>query len=86
MAKLAQIGNSQGVRIPKPIIEQAKLENTEIEFVVVKDGLLLKPIRTKARKSWKQSILDAHEKNVTSIDDGVLTELLDDSDLDVWEW
>ncbi len=41
MAELIQIGNSKGVRIPKALVEQAGLENSELELKVVKNGLLI---------------------------------------------
>ena len=34
MASLIKIGNSQGVRIPKLLIEQAQLENRELSLEV----------------------------------------------------
>ena len=34
MTTITKIGNSRGVRIPKAIIKQANLENTEIEFKI----------------------------------------------------
>ena len=43
MAKIIQIGNSQGIRIPKPIIELANLGDKELEFVVMEGGLLITP-------------------------------------------
>tara|TARA_B110000879_G_C10758868_1_gene350782 strand:- start:262 stop:474 length:213 start_codon:yes stop_codon:yes gene_type:complete len=52
MAKIIKIGNSQGVRIPKPIIALANLENIELDFVVLDSGLLITPDR-KARIGWK---------------------------------
>ncbi len=86
MAKLAQIGSSKGVRIPKSLIEQAKLENVEIEFEIVKDGLLLKPVKTTLRQGWEQSILDAYDDSSSDKDEGLLSELLDNYDFEVWEW
>ena len=83
MTMLTKIGNSQGVRIPKPIIKQANLENIEIEFEVVKDGLLLKPIKKTVRENWEDNIKDILAKNK---DYGVLDDFLNDSDLDDWEW
>ena len=41
MAKIIKIGNSQGIRIPKPIVELANLENVELDFVVLDSGFLL---------------------------------------------
>ena len=86
MAILTKIGNSQGIRIPKPIIKQANLENTEIEFEVVKDGLLLKPIKKSVRKNWEYSIKKTLSKNKDNKDEAVLNDFLNDDDLDEWEW
>jgi antitoxin MazE len=52
MAKIIKIGNSQGIRIPKPIVELANLENIELDFVVLDSGLLITPDK-KARIGWK---------------------------------
>lgn len=41
--KLVKIGNSQGVRIPKTLVDQAGLTG-EIEFTVLPDGLLISPV------------------------------------------
>jgi len=91
MTMLTKIGNSQGVRIPKPIIKQANLENIEIEFEVVKDGLLLKPVKKIVRENWEDNIKDILSKNKDGVpsykkDDGVLDDFLNDNDLDDWEW
>ena len=51
MAKIIQIGNSQGIRIPKPIIELAKLGDKELEFVVMDSGLMITPEK-KVRVGW----------------------------------
>jgi len=51
MAKIIQIGNSQGIRIPKPIIALANLEDKELEFVVMDSGLLISPEK-KVRVGW----------------------------------
>ena len=57
MAKIIQIGNSQGIRIPKPIIALADLEDKDLDFVVMDSGLLITP-QKKARVGWE--IDDAH--------------------------
>ena len=86
MTMLTKIGNSQGVRIPKPIIKQANLENTEIEFVIVKDGLLLKPVKKVIRQNWEDNIKKTLSKNKNIKDEALLNDLLNDNDLDDWEW
>ena len=51
MAKIIKIGNSQGIRIPKPIISLAKLEDQELEFVLLDSGLLITH-KKKVRIGW----------------------------------
>jgi len=58
MTKLIKIGNSQGVRIPKPLIKQAQLANKQLEFKLVKNGLLISPINT-PRQGWENSVKEA---------------------------
>ena len=55
MAHLVKIGNSQGIRIPKPLIQQAHLEGKELDIQVVNQGLLVTPSR-KPREGWKKAI------------------------------
>ncbi|HSX02960.1 MAG TPA: AbrB/MazE/SpoVT family DNA-binding domain-containing protein [Candidatus Saccharimonadia bacterium] len=51
-AKLIQIGNSRGVRLPKELIEQAGLGD-EIELVV-RDGEILIANRRRPRQGWAE--------------------------------
>ena len=55
MAHLIKIGNSQGIRIPKPFIEQAHLEGKELELQVVDGGLFIAPM-LKPREGWAELI------------------------------
>ncbi len=55
MAHLVKIGNSQGIRIPKPLIQQARLEGKELDIVVVNQGILVTPSK-KPRENWEKSI------------------------------
>ena len=57
MAKIIQIGNSQGIRIPKPLIALANLEGKELEYVVMDSGLLITPDK-KVRVGWEIDIDD----------------------------
>ena len=61
MAKIIQIGNSQGIRIPKPIIELANLGDKELEFVVMDSGLLITPEK-KVRVGWESNNTDLNVK------------------------
>ncbi len=55
MAHLVKIGNSQGIRIPKPLIEQAHLEGKELDLKLVNNGILVTPSK-KPRDGWKKAI------------------------------
>ena len=86
MTKLTRIGNSQGIRIPKPLIAQANLENNKLDLEVVEEGLLIKPILNTRRKNWKSNIESILSKNKDKKDEAVITELLDDNDLEDFKW
>ena len=57
MAKIIQIGNSQGIRIPKPIIALSELEDKDLEFVVMDSGLLI-TAQKKVRVGWENDSTD----------------------------
>jgi antitoxin MazE len=84
--QLIAIGNSQGIRIPKPLIQQAKLENTELEFIVVEKGLLIRPIHKISREGWAKNIKNVIYQYENQNDKANIDELLDDSDLEDWSW
>ncbi|MBW1940957.1 MAG: AbrB/MazE/SpoVT family DNA-binding domain-containing protein [Deltaproteobacteria bacterium] len=84
MTTLIRIGNSQGIRIPKAIIEQAQLSDKELEFKIVDDGLLIQPVK-KPREGWKEQFEKAlSSKKEDEIDkDWLDAPLVEDED---WEW
>jgi len=84
MATLIRIGNSHGVRIPKAIIEQARLQHGELQFKVLDDGLLIQPVR-KPRQGWKEQFDQALRcQEASSTDqDWLDAPLTTDED---WEW
>jgi antitoxin MazE len=51
--KLVRIGNSRGVRIPKPLLEQVGLEE-EVELQVVQAGILIRGIDV-PRAGWAEA-------------------------------
>jgi len=86
MTMLTKIGNSQGIRIPKPLIQQAHLENTHLELEVLENGLLIKPINNIQRENWKTNIEQVLARHKDIKDEGLLEELLNDNDLEEYEW
>jgi len=83
---LTKIGNSQGIRIPKPLIEQAHLENAKLELEVLENGLLIRPINNISRNTWKENIEKVILRNKDSQDEAVLEDFLNDNDLEDWKW
>jgi antitoxin MazE len=85
MPHLIQTGNSRGIRIPKALIQQAGLEEAELEFSLVDEGLLIKPVRYRVRQNWEKEIREAVQKYGS---DEVDSEWLDAplTDDDEWEW
>lgn len=61
MTHIVRIGNSRGIRIPKPLIDQAELEGKELKLQLVNDGLLITPEK-KARDGWREAI----ERSITT--------------------
>lgn len=49
-AQIIQIGNSQGIRIPKMMLEETRLSG-EVELEVHADGLLIRSVQ-KPRGNW----------------------------------
>ncbi|MBI4534600.1 MAG: AbrB/MazE/SpoVT family DNA-binding domain-containing protein [Candidatus Melainabacteria bacterium] len=51
--EIIKIGNSQGIRIPKPLIEQCGF-GTAVELTVRKNCLVVSPLTT-ARRGWERA-------------------------------
>jgi len=84
MTTLIRIGNSQGIRIPKAVIAQARLEDKQLEFKIIDDGLLIQPVK-KNREGWKEQIDKAIKTQESSEADQewLAAPLVDEKD---WEW
>ena len=80
--KIIRIGNSQGVRIPKPLIEESGITE-EIEMILRDDEIVLRSAET-IRKDWEASF----EKMTEQGDDVLLDqeEIEKPSDWDEAEW
>lgn len=80
-ASLIKIGNSQGVRIPKPIIEQCGFAN-EVEFEVRNHELVIKSLK-RPRQAWES----AFKAMAANGDDALLDSQVNTQwDEEEWEW
>jgi antitoxin MazE len=80
--ELIRIGNSRGIRIPKPIIEQCGLGET-VELRVDKDCLIISPER-RSRQGWE----DAFRTSGDIAQDEIMLEIAEPNEFDhkAWRW
>jgi len=80
-ALIIKIGNSQGVRIPKPILEQCGF-NKEVELEVINQKLIVKAAKS-PRKNWEASF----KKMAENKDDQLLySSISTEWENEDWEW
>jgi antitoxin MazE len=81
--KIVRIGNSQGVRIPRLLLEQTGLKG-EVEITVEHDSLVIRPVK-RPRQGWDA----AFQQMARHGDDALLDDAapsLSTRDEDEWEW
>jgi antitoxin MazE len=80
-ARLIKIGNSQGLRLPKVLLEQSGISE-EVEIEVQSEGLVIRPrVLSQARSGWAEAFaeMSAHGDD-RLLDDVELTDWAE------WEW
>ncbi|MEX0773206.1 MAG: AbrB/MazE/SpoVT family DNA-binding domain-containing protein [Balneolales bacterium] len=82
--KLIRIGNSQGVRIPKVIIEQSRLSG-EIEMILRDNEIVLRSTE-EVRKDWEQSFKKMAQQGDDKLLDQEEIEVPTQWDEDEWTW
>ncbi len=79
--QIIQIGNSRGIRIPKPLLEQAGL-GSEVEIAVQDDELIIRPA-ARPRLGWEAQFMAMGQAG----DDRLLDEPVPTHwDASKWEW
>ena len=82
-ASIIRIGNSQGIRIPKVVLEQTRLHG-EVDLEVKDDKIIISPVK-KPRQDWdRQFKLMAARGDDKLIDSEVVS--LTSFDAEEWEW
>ncbi len=80
-SKLVRIGNSRGVRLPKPLIEQAGLVD-EVELRVREGAIIISPANG-PRDGWMEAAKQLRERK----DDGLIDEPTRTRfDVEEWQW
>ena len=78
---LVRIGNSQGVRLPKAVIEQAGLTE-HLELVVAKGAIIIRSAK-RTREGWEEAAAQCHMAGEDKLDEWDVT--VGDFHGD-WEW
>jgi len=80
-AMIVRVGNSRGIRIPKPLIEEAGL-GERVALRVVEGGLLIEP-RAEVRPGWADAAREGRERDELWSEDRWPQTRFDTSE---WEW
>jgi len=82
-SRIVKIGNSQGVRIPKLLLEQSNL-GEEVELVLEQDQIIIRPIQH-VRQGWEEAFKAMRERGDDELLDAtaLVTHAWDEEE---WEW
>ena len=78
---IIQVGNSRGIRIPKPFLEQCQLEG-EVELEISEKGLLIAPVR-EVRAGWEDQFTQMAAAGDDQMEDMPGLSTWDEAE---WEW
>ena len=82
-AKIITIGNSQGIRIPKPLLEESGIKG-EVEVTVEDTSIVIRPVR-KPRAGWDAAFAKMSERGDDALLDGDAPSL-SSWDEQEWQW
>lgn len=82
-ARIIKIGNSQGIRIPKPLLEQVGI-GEDVELAIEDKRIIILPV-SNPRENWDEAFkqMAANGDDAHLIDDQALTHSWDEEE---WEW
>lgn len=81
--RIIKIGNSQGIRIPKLLLDQTDL-NDEVELELQQNQIVIRPMH-RARQDWGDQFRRMAEQGDNKLLDGDLL-VPTTWDQDEWEW
>ncbi len=82
LAKIVQIGNSKGIRIPKSVFEQCHF-GSEVTLTIDKKKLIIETAKKKPREGWRESF-KADKKPLTKGEK--VDHVPNKFDEEEWEW
>ena len=75
------IGNSRGIRIPKPILQQCHIKKY-VDLEVENEHIVIEAYHTKPRRNWEQAFEKMHQNK----DDRLFIDDNLDIDTEKWTW
>lgn len=81
-SRIVRIGNSHGIRIPKPLLEEARLKDA-VDITVENGALVVRPVR-KVREGWAEAFRLMHERGEDRLLEG--WDFPNEFDETEWEW
>ena len=82
-ARIVKIGNSQGIRIPKPLLEQLKIDE-DVEIEVENNQIIIRAF-SNPRDGWDDAFREMAEHSDDILIDGVQT-ISHTWDETEWQW
>ncbi|MBI3793139.1 MAG: AbrB/MazE/SpoVT family DNA-binding domain-containing protein [Nitrospinae bacterium] len=70
----------KGIRVPAPILKQAKIES-HVELTLEANSIVLRPLKNRPREGWEKAFGLMHDRKEDKLLDKGL-----DSELADWEW
>jgi antitoxin MazE len=82
-AHIVKIGNSQGIRIPKPLLDQTGIKD-DVELEVDKTRIIIRPI-SNPRSGWDNAFKSMAQNNDDALINGndIISHSWDDEE---WQW
>jgi len=82
-ARIIKIGNSRGIRIPKPILDQLDID-TDVEIEVENNQIIIRPV-SNTRLEWDAAFRSMAENGDDGLIDGEssITHTWDETE---WQW
>ena len=83
-ARVIKIGNSQGLRIPKPLLEQTGIMD-DVEIEIEKNQLIIRPVKNERREGWDKAFRMMGKKGDDEplIDEKTISHSWDKEE---WQW
>ena len=84
ITQIVKIGNSQGIRIPKIILQESHIGN-EVELIAEHEQIIIRSIK-KTRSGWNESFKTMAQNNDDKLLDEEQLSYQSSWDEEEWEW